>query len=74
MFGLKKRQNNSTFNINAMMEDDMFRFLKKEGYYGALKDGYITCPCGVVVTEENLVAIKPKNGRILFYHSIICVE
>ena len=68
---LKKKD---TFTIKVMMEDDMFKSLKKWGYMGALKDGYITCPCGETVTEENLTAIKPKNGRVLFYHSIICVN
>lgn len=60
--------------INVAMEDDMFDMLKKWGYMGALKDGYLKCPCGEVITKENLTAIKPKNGKVVFYHSIICVE
>ena len=61
-----------TITINAMMEDDMKKFLKKNGYWGALKNGYIKCPCGEVITEENLTAMKKKEGKIIFYHNIIC--
>ena len=51
----------------------MFRMLEKWGYMGALKDGYLKCPCGEIITEENLAAIKPKDGKVVFYHSIICL-
>ena len=47
--------------------------LEKWGYMGALKDGYLKCPCGEIITEENLAAIKPKDGKVVFYHSIICL-
>ena len=62
------------FTINAMMEDDLFKSLERWGYSGALKDGYLKCPCGETITKENLTAMKPKDGKILFYHSIICVD
>uniref|UniRef100_A0A6M3J912 Uncharacterized protein n=1 Tax=viral metagenome TaxID=1070528 RepID=A0A6M3J912_9ZZZZ len=58
--------------IKAMMEDDMFKTLEKWGYMGALKDGYITCPCGEVITEDNLAGIKSKDGKVVFLHSITC--
>ena len=60
--------------INAMMEGDMFKMLKKWGYSGALKDGYLKCPCGKTITEENLAGIKSKDGKVVFLHSIICQD
>ena len=62
-----------TITINAAMENDMFKMLEKWGYMGALKDGYLKCPCGETITKENLAAIKPKDGKVVFYHSIICL-
>ena len=53
--------------INAMMEDDMMKFLKKNGYWGALQDGYLKCPCGETITEDNLSAMKPKDGKIVLH-------
>ena len=65
-----------TFTINAMLENDMKKFLKKNGYWSALKDGYLKCPCGETITEDNLTAMKgdKKNNRIIFYHSVICIN
>lgn len=60
--------------IKVSMENDMFAMLEKWGYMGALKDGYIKCPCGETITKENLEAIKPKDGRVVFYHSILCLN
>ena len=60
------------FTINAMMEDDMFKTLERWGYMGALRDGYIACPCGEIITEENLAAIKPKEGKVIFLHTMAC--
>ena len=59
--------------LNLAMENDMFSMLEKWGYMGALKDGYLTCPCGEIITKENLTAIKPINGKVLFYHKIDCL-
>lgn len=61
------------FTINAAMEDDMFSMLEKWGYMGALKDGYLKCPCGETITKENLTAIKSVDGKIVFYHGITCL-
>lgn len=63
-----------TFEIKAAMEDDMFAMLENWGYMGALKDGYLKCPCGETITKENLAGIKPKDGKVVFYHSIICLS
>ena len=61
------------FTINAMMEDDLFNTLEKWGFSGALENGDLRCPaCNEVITKENLVAIKPIDGKIKFYNSIIC--
>jgi len=67
------KKEKETFTLHAMMEDDMMVFLKKNGYWGALKDGYLKCPCGETITEENLAGIKPKDGKIVFFHSVICI-
>ena len=66
--------NKETFTINAAMENALFTMLEKWGYIGALKDGYLKCPCGETITKENLAAIKSKDGKVVFYHSIICVS
>ena len=60
--------------INVAMENDMFATLEKWSYMGALKDGYLKCPCGEIITKDNLAAIKPKDGKVVFYHSIVCLE
>lgn len=60
--------------IHAAMEDDMFKMLDNWGYTKELEAGDIKCPCGEIVTKENLAAIKPKDGKVVFYHSIICVD
>ena len=62
--------------INAMMENDMFAFLRNNGYWGALKDGYLQCPCGRTISEKNLTAMKgdKENNRMIFYHSVICMK
>lgn len=62
------------FAINAAMEDDMWKMLKNWGYMESLERGDIKCPCGKTITKENLAAIKPKGDKILFFHSIICLE
>ena len=63
------------FTINAMMEDDMFKSLEKWGFMGALENGDLKCPaCNETITKENLVAMKPIDGKIKFYNSIICLE
>ena len=63
-----------TVTINAMMEDDMMKILKKWGYWKSLKRGLIQCPCGNIVTEQNLAGMKGNGVGIDFYHSIICVK
>lgn len=64
---------NTKITVNAMMEGDMEKFLKKNWYWGALKDGYLKCSCGGTVTEENLTGIRKRDGRLIFYDSIICL-
>ena len=61
-----------SITINVAMENYMFSMLEKWGYMGALKDGYLKCPCGETITKDNLTAIKPKEGKVIFYHNIIC--
>lgn len=64
-----------TFEINAMMEDDLFKNLVKWGFSGALENGDLKCPaCQTTITKENLTAMKPIDGKIKFYCSIICVD
>lgn len=59
--------------INAAMEDDMFKMLEKWGFMGALENEDLKCPCGETITKENLAGIRPRKGKIVFYHHIICL-
>lgn len=65
---------NDKITINAMMEDDMFAWMYKNGYWDDLIARKITCDCGEVITEENLTALKKIDGKMHFYHSIICTS
>ena len=60
--------------INAMMEDDLFKTLDKWGFSGALENGDLKCPtCDGTITKDNLVAMKPVDGKIKFYDFITCI-
>lgn len=57
-----------------MMEDDMKKSLKKWGYWKKLTKGKIICDeCGETITEDNLTAIMPRDGEVVFYCSVICI-
>ena len=67
--------NKEDIKINAMMEDDLFKWLRKNGYDGALENGDLKCPaCGTTITKDNLTAMKKIDGRINFYCNITCVN
>ena len=73
MTNTNKTGEGEKFTINAMMDNDMMKMLKKWGYIGALKDGYLKCPCGATITEDNLAGIRSRNKKVVFYHDIICL-
>ena len=62
-----------TVTINAMMEDDLFKWFKSNGYMGALENGDLKCPaCETTITKDNLAAMKKVDGKMKFYCNIIC--
>ena len=65
---------NKKFTLNAMMEDDMFSMMKRNGDFQKMLDGTLLCPCGKQITEQNLDAMKKIGGKIVYYHSIICTS
>ena len=64
--------NKETFEINAIHEDDMPKFMKKLGLWEDYQKGELKCLCGEIITEENLAGFIPKNGKPYALHSILC--
>lgn len=60
------------FTINAMMADDMEVMMKRSGDYQLMLDGKLACPCGEAITDENLTAVKKIDGKMVYYHNILC--
>lgn len=64
--------NQKKITINAVHESDLESFMKKFGLYDDYKSGKLKCICGKTITDENLTAFKPINGKPYALCSIIC--
>ena len=64
--------NKETFEINAIHEDDMPKFMKKLGLWEDYQKGELKCLCGEIVTDDNLTGFIPKNGKPYALCSILC--
>lgn len=54
-------------HLKAVHDDDLESLLSSLGYFERVSHGECQCAfCGTVITLENLGAIVPQNGEIVF--------
>ena len=59
--------------INVAMENDMFATLEKWSYMGALKDGYLKCPCGEIITILSALAAYISCSNFFIASSVLLI-
>jgi len=61
-----------TIETQAIYEDDIKGFMKELGLWKDYKKGRLKCICGKTITDQNLTAFMPINGKSYALCSIFC--